>query len=319
MKNPTLKTKNTTEGEYPNEETLSIGGEEQAIDEDYIQPTKPNGDDPFSLYIKRLKKKSLLTAEEEIELAKKVKKGDQRAKNILIERNLRLVISIAKKYQNKGLPFYDLIQEGNLGLIKAVERFDPARGYRFSTYATWWIRQGISRAIADKSRAIRVPAHFFEKMNKYKKSYKDLIHNLGREPNENEIANKLGISSKSLRSISGQMRPILSLDSELKTEEGEETSLMDYIEGEYSEEPETKFEDREMKDTVDHIFMLLKPQEKKVLLMHYGIEDGTCKTLKEIGSTLGITKQRAQQLVASALKKIRESGYKESLGKYMYN
>ncbi len=299
--------------------TNSSVEEEASIYEDSdIEPEinfvkSSNKDDSLNSYMQSLKKRPLLTQEEELQIAKRVKKGDEKARTILIERNLRLVISIAKRYQNKGLSFFDLIQEGNLGLIKAVERFNPKLGYRFSTYATWWIRQAITRAIADKSRSIRVPAHFFEKVNKFNKSYKELLNILGREPSEDEMAKKLGISSKVLRNISEKMKPILSLDSEMESYDGEESSLINYIENKYSEDPELLIEKQEIKNTIKLAFKILKPQEKKVLSMHYGLNGENGKSLREIGNRLCISKQRVQQLLASSLRKIREAGYKELL------
>ena len=273
--------------------------------------------DSIKFYLKQLNLIPLLTHEEEIKLAKKVKKGDLKAKRELVRRNLRLVVSIAKKYINQGLSFLDLVQEGNLGLIRAAEKFDVDRGFKFSTYATWWVRQGITRALSDKSRTIRIPVHMVEVANKLKKATKDFILKTGREPNREELAMLLNTDIKHIQNIISSMQIPLSTDTPLGS--NEDSDLGEFIEDKFSIEPEDYLTSEELKSKIEDNLLLLNPKEKSVVILRYGLSDGAKKTLQEVGRSLGITYPRARQLLASALKKLRSPEVSSRLKEYLYN
>lgn len=273
--------------------------------------------DSIKLYLKKLTSIPLLTHEEEIKLAKKVKDGDKKAKNELVRRNLRLVVSIAKKYINQSLPFLDLIQEGNLGLIKATEKFDHSRGFKFSTYATWWIRQAITRALSDKSRTIRLPVHIVENMNKLKKAVRVFTQAIGRQPKEEELAEILNTNTKQIKNIFNSYQLPISIDSPVGT--NEEGELQELIEDKYSFEPQELLSSEDLRGEIEDTLLLLNPKEKSVVELRYGLQDGQKKTLKEVGDELGISHGRARQLQASAFKKLRNPEISSRLKGYLYN
>lgn len=276
-----------------------------------------NERDSIKLYLKQLTSIPLLTREEEIKLAKKVKRGNLNAKKELVRRNLRLVVSIAKKYVNRGLPFLDLIQEGNVGLIRGAEKFDPSRGFKFSTYATWWIRQGITRALSDKSRTIRVPVHMFESMNKLKKAVRKISQAIGREPKEEELAQYLNTDVESVQNIINSLRYTISTDTPIGTNEGSE--LQEIIENKLATEPQEYVTNEDLRYQIEDSLLQLNQKEKNVIELRYGLNDGSTRTLKEVGNELGIPYTRARQLQASALKKLRNSEVSERLKNYLYN
>ena len=278
---------------------------------------QPESDDAAKSYLKKLTSIRLLTADEEVKLAKKVKKGDLKAKQELVRRNLRLVVSVAKKYINRGFSFLDLIQEGNLGLIKAAEKFDHKRGFKFSTYATWWIRQSITRAISDKSRTIRIPVHMIENMNKLKKATRDLSNAIGREPKEEEIAEALDTDVKDIQKIISSMRLPISIDSPINSEE--EAGLGEIIENSFSEEPNDSLTANDLKNNLEDSLSLLNPREKSVVELRYGLNDGMERSLKEVSNKLEVTHTKARQLMASALKKLRTPEITNRLKTYLYN
>lgn len=273
--------------------------------------------DSIKSYLKQLSAIPLLNHEEEIKLAKKVKSGNHEAKKELVRRNLRLVVSIAKKYINQGLSFLDLVQEGNLGLIKAAEKFDVDRGFKFSTYATWWIRQGITRALSDKSRTIRVPVHVVETMNKLKKVIRDFSQSIGRQPKEEELAELLDTDVESIQHVINSMKLPVSTDMPLGT--NDEGGLLELICDKYSVEPAGDISNEDLAYEIENDMNLLKPKEKNVVELRYGFTDGEKKSLKEVGEQLGITYARARQLQASALKKLRNPEVTTRLKTYFYN
>ena len=273
--------------------------------------------DSIKLYLKQLSSIPLLTQEEEIILAKKVQTGDINAKKELVKRNLRLVVSIAKRYINRGLSFLDLIQEGNLGLIKGAEKFDPKRGFKFSTYATWWVRQAITRALSDKSRTIRIPVHMIESMNKFKKAIRDLTLAIGRQPKEEEIANLLNIDVEQIQNIINSMQLPVSIDSPIS--DSDNGDLKEVIENKFTEEPCDYIANEDLRYEIEDSLLLLNPKEKTVVELRYGLQDGEKRTLKEVGEFLGIPYTRARQLQASALKKLRDPEVSNKLKIYYYN
>ena len=263
-------------------------------------------DDSIQMYLREIGKVSLLTGEEEIDLAKKVTKGDQTARKKLTEANLRLVVSIAKKYMGRNLGLLDLIQEGNLGLFRAVEKFDWTKGYKFSTYATWWIRQAITRALADQSRTIRIPVHMVETLNKYAQAERQLVQDLGREPLPEEIAAEMGIEVEKVYHLKKISQETVSIDSPVGEDEGEDSSLGDFIVDEDTTKPNEMAGRQILKEYVGNILQDLDPREQKILKMRFGLEDGVTHTLEEVGEEFGVTRERIRQIESKALEKIRD-------------
>ncbi len=260
-------------------------------------------DDPVKVYLKEIGKVPLLTAEEEIDLAMRIAHDDPVAKRRLEEANLRLVVSIAKRYGGRGMQFLDLIQEGNLGLIKAVEKFDYTKGFKFSTYATWWIRQAITRAIADQARTIRIPVHMVETINKVKKTNSLLLHKNGREPTAEEIAAELGMSVEKVREILRVAQEPVSLETPIGEEE--DSHLGDFIPDEDALAPADAASQLLLKEALNSVLKTLTPREAKVLTLRFGLEDGHPKTLEEVGAEFNVTRERIRQIEAKALRKLR--------------
>ncbi|PSO43240.1 RNA polymerase sigma factor RpoD [Candidatus Saccharibacteria bacterium QS_5_54_17] len=273
-------------------------------------------DDSVRLYLREIGKIPLLTAEEEIELANRVREGDKDAKDKMAEANMRLVVSIAKKYVGRGLDLLDLVQEGNTGLLRAVEKFDPERGFKFSTYATWWIRQAITRAIADQSRTIRIPVHMFETINKMLRTQRRLTQDLGREPSNEEIAREMEMEVDKIDHIQKIRQEISSLDAPVRDEE-EDSKLGDFIEDEDSATPEEAATTQLLKEHVNEMLDILSPREQKILMMRFGLEDGRGRTLEEVGREFGVTRERIRQIEAKALAKLRKNRESKPLKDYL--
>ena len=284
------------------------GDIDQAIEEDFFDPRLELGtDDSIRLYLREIGRIPLLKAEEEIDLARRIARGGYDgivAKRQLVQANLRLVVSIAKKYLNRGLPFLDLIQEGNLGLIRAAEKFDPDRGYKFSTYATWWIRQGITRALADKSRTIRVPVHMVETINKFKKITRELSQGLNRRPTEHELAGAMDVSVQKVKEIVSANRTPVSLETPLGKEE--DSRLGDFIADAESAQPDSSATDELLRSDIEVVLNSLLPREREVIRLRYGLDDGRERTLEEVGQLFGITRERVRQIEFKAMRKLRQ-------------
>jgi RNA polymerase primary sigma factor len=260
-------------------------------------------DDPVKIYLKEIGRVPLLTTEEEIELAQRMAKGDPYAKKRLSEANLRLVVSIAKKYVGRGMQFLDLIQEGNLGLIKAVEKFDYTKGFKFSTYATWWIRQAITRAIADQARTIRIPVHMVETITKVKKISSQLLHENGHDPSPEEIADKLGMPVDKVREIMRVAQDPVSLETPIGEEE--DSHLGDFIPDDDAPAPAEAASHTLLKEQLNEVLSTLTDREAKVLKLRFGLEDGKARTLEEVGQRFDVTRERIRQIEAKALRKLR--------------
>ena len=274
--------------------------------EEEIDISVPEGvsiDDPVRMYLKEIGKVPLLTADEEIELAKRMEEGDVEAKKRLSEANLRLVVSIAKRYVGRGMLFLDLIQEGNLGLIKAVEKFDYRKGYKFSTYATWWIRQAITRAIADQARTIRIPVHMVETINKLIRVSRQLLQEYGREPQPEEIAAEMGISEDKVREIIKIAQEPVSLETPIGEEE--DSHLGDFIPDDDAPAPAEAAAFTLLKEQLMSVLSTLTPREEMVLKLRFGLEDGRARTLEEVGREFKVTRERIRQIEAKALRKLR--------------
>ena len=272
-------------------------------------------DDPVKVYLKEIGRVPLLTPEEEVELAIKINEGDIQAKKRLSEANLRLVVSIAKRYLGRGMQFLDLIQEGNLGLIKAVEKFDYTKGFKFSTYATWWIRQAITRAIADQARTIRIPVHMVETINKVKKVSTQILHEKGHEPTSEEIAEKLDISVDKVREIVRVAQEPVSLEPPIGEEE--DSHLGDFIPDSDTPAPADEASHALLKEQLDEVLSTLTPREAKVLRLRFGLEDGKSRTLEEVGSEFKVTRERIRQIEAKALRKLRHPSRSKKLKDYL--
>ncbi len=272
-------------------------------------------EDPVRMYLKEIGKVPLLTAEEEIELAKRMEKGDEEAKNALAEANLRLVVSIAKRYVGRGMLFLDLIQEGNLGLIKAVEKFDYRKGYKFSTYATWWIRQAITRAIADQARTIRIPVHMVETINKLIRVSRQLLQTLGREPSPEEIAAEMNIPEEKVREILKISQEPVSLETPIGEEE--DSHLGDFIEDDNVPAPAEAATQMLLREQLDKVLDSLTDREKKVLRLRFGLDDGRQRTLEEVGKEFNVTRERIRQIEAKALRKLRHPSRSKQLKDYL--
>ncbi|WP_422444169.1 RNA polymerase sigma factor RpoD [Thermoanaerobacterium sp. DL9XJH110] len=290
----------------------------EEIPEEEIDLSVPEGvaiDDPVRMYLKEIGKVPLLSAEEEIELAKRIEKGDKEAKRRLAEANLRLVVSIAKKYVGRGMLFLDLIQEGNLGLIKAVEKFDYRKGYKFSTYATWWIRQAITRAIADQARTIRIPVHMVETINKLIRVSRQLLQELGREPLPEEIAEEMEIPVEKVREIMKIAQEPVSLETPIGEEE--DSHLGDFIPDEDAQAPADAAAYLLLKEQLEDVLETLTPREEKVLRLRFGLDDGKPRTLEEVGQVFGVTRERIRQIEAKALRKLRHPSRSKKLKDFL--
>ncbi len=270
---------------------------------------------PVKTYLRGIGKIRLLTAAEEIQLAKKIEKGDLSAKNRLIEANLRLVVSVAKKYVSRGMLFLDLIQEGNLGLIRAVDKYDYKRGFKFSTYATWWIRQAVTRSIADQARTIRIPVHMVENVNKYIRIQKHLLQKLGREPNSEEIAELLGVTPDRVREIMKIAQETISLDTPIG--EDEETHLSDFVEDLEIEAPPDAADFSMLQKHLQIVLGTLKDRERKIIKLRYGLLDGLPRTLEEVGREFNLTRERIRQIEFKALCKLRSTKHNSSLKDFL--
>ena len=271
--------------------------------EDLSVPEGINVDDHVRMYLKEIGKVPLLSADEEIEYARLMSEGDEEAKKKLTEANLRLVVSIAKRYVGRGMLFLDLIQEGNLGLIKAVEKFDYTKGYKFSTYATWWIRQAITRAIADQARTIRIPVHMVETINKLIRVSRQLLQELGREPSPEEIAKEMGMSLEKVREIMKIAQEPVSLETPIGEEE--DSHLGDFIPDDDAPAPSEAASFMLLKEQLMDVLNTLTPREEKVLRLRFGLEDGRARTLEEVGGVFDVTRERIRQIEAKALRKLR--------------
>ena len=271
--------------------------------------------DPVRMYLKEIGRINLLTSDEEFEYAKRAEEGDEEAKRMLAESNLRLVVSIAKRYVGRGMLFLDLIQEGNIGLMKAVDKFDPTKGYKFSTYATWWIRQAITRAIADQARTIRVPVHMVETINKLARVQRQLTQDLNREPTDEEIAKKLGISIEKVREVYKISQDPVSLETPIGEED--DFHLGDFIKDERTMGPEEYATIEMLKEELQGVLGTLTDREEKVLRLRFGLDDGQCRTLEEVGQIFGVTRERIRQIEAKALRKLRHPSRSRKLKDFL--
>jgi len=300
------------------EEPEILEKEEITADEVDIDLTIPDGisiDDPVRMYLKEIGRVPLLTGDEEIKLAQRMEQGDEEAKRRLAEANLRLVVSIAKRYVGRGMLFLDLIQEGNLGLIKAVEKFDYNKGYKFSTYATWWIRQAITRAIADQARTIRIPVHMVETINKLIRVSRQLLQELGREPLPEEIAKEMDISVERVREIMKIAQEPVSLETPIGEEE--DSHLGDFIEDQDAQAPAEAASFMLLKEQLEEVLDTLTPREEKVLRLRFGLDDGRARTLEEVGQHFGVTRERIRQIEAKALRKLRHPSRSKKLKDFL--
>ena len=277
--------------------------ENENLDEDISNIDQISLDDPVKVYLKDIGRVPLLSGNEEVELALKISEGDDAAKKRLTEANLRLVVSIAKKYVGRGMHFLDLIQEGNVGLIKAVEKFDHTKGFKFSTYATWWIRQAITRAIADQARTIRIPVHMVETINRLKKVQSQLLHENGQEPTEEMIAERMELSVERVREIMRVAQEPVSMETPIGPEE--DSRLMDFIRDEDAMAPDDAALKTITNEDIDNVLHTLTPREEAVIRLRFGLKDGRCHTLEEVGSEFNVTRERIRQIEAKALRKLR--------------
>ena len=299
------------------DEASSDGSKKEEVlvlnDEDLTKDVNIN--DPVRMYLKEIGRISLLTPEEEMDLSVRVADGDEEARNILAESNLRLVVSIAKRYVGRGLLFLDLIQEGNIGLMKAVEKFDFGKGYKFSTYATWWIRQAITRALADQARTIRVPVHMVETINKMARIQRQMTLELNREPSDEELAKKMGISVDKVREVIKISQDPVSLETPIGEED--DSHLGDFIKDESSLSPEEYATNEILKEEIKSVLSTLQPREQQVLELRFGLIDGTSYTLEEVGKRFNVTRERIRQIEAKALRKLRHPSRAKKLKDFM--
>ena len=331
MANKTEKfTSEDLENQDENSEILINRINEESEDEDLIMSVEEpktaenvssiNADDSVKIYLQQIGKIPLLTAEQELDVAKKIKeKNDEHAKEVLVNANLRLVVSSAKKYIGRGLSFLDLIQEGNMGLMKAAEKFDYAKGYKFSTYATWWIQQSITRAIADKSRIIRLPVHMIETLSKIKKVTVDLTTETGKVPSKEEIAYRVGIPVNKLTSLIKAAQSTISIETPA-TAKDESSKLGDFIVDESTISPDTRVSQENLFEDIQKMLNQLSPKERDVLIMRYGLnDDGNRKTLEEIGSRYGVSRERIRQIENRAISKLKKLCKNNNLSKGLKN
>ena len=306
----------TDDDDIPDEELLL--SDEDEVDMENLDLSIPDGisiEDPVRMYLKEIGKVPLLSAEEEIELAKRMENGDQEAKKRLAEANLRLVVSIAKRYVGRGMLFLDLIQEGNLGLIKAVEKFDYRKGYKFSTYATWWIRQAITRAIADQARTIRIPVHMVETINKLIRVSRQLLPELGREPTPEEISEEMGMPVDRVREILKISQEPVSLETPIGEEE--DSHLGDFIQDDNVPVPAEAASFTLLREQLVEVLGTLTEREQKVLRLRFGLDDGRARTLEEVGKEFNVTRERIRQIEAKALRKLRHPSRSRKLKDYL--
>ena len=307
--------------EVVSEDSAAAAGGEKIEEEENLvlsdeEITKDiNINDPVRMYLKEIGRISLLSSDEEMDLSVRIANGDEAAKNVLAESNLRLVVSIAKRYVGRGLLFLDLIQEGNIGLMKAVEKFDYGKGYKFSTYATWWIRQAITRALADQARTIRVPVHMVETINKMARVQRQMTLELNREPSDEELAEKMGISVEKVREVMKISQDPVSLDTPIGEED--DSHLGDFIKDERSMSPEEYATNEILKEEIQNVLMTLQEREREVLELRFGLVDGTSHTLEEVGKKFNVTRERIRQIEAKALRKLRHPSRAKKLKDFL--
>jgi len=302
-------------GDGASAKTAKVKGRSGGSEDELAVPEGVSVDDPVRMYLKEIGRVPLLTPEQEVELAMRVEAGDEEAKRRLAEANLRLVVSIAKRYVGRGMLFLDLIQEGNLGLIKAVEKFDYRKGYKFSTYATWWIRQAITRAIADQARTIRIPVHMVETINKLIRIQRQLLQELGREPTPEEIAREMDLTEDRVREIMKISQEPVSLETPIGEEE--DSHLGDFIQDEDAQAPADAASFMLLKEQLEEVLETLAPREEKVLRLRFGLDDGRTRTLEEVGKVFDVTRERIRQIEAKALRKLRHPSRSKKLKDYL--
>ncbi|MBQ3470673.1 RNA polymerase sigma factor RpoD [Candidatus Saccharibacteria bacterium] len=307
--------------DFDEPETDDLENEEELSDEE-LAITAENvdafADDSVRLYLREIGKIPLLTPEEEADLAQRIVKGDQKAKNKMVEANMRLVVSIAKRYGGRGLDFLDLIQEGNTGLLRAVEKFDPEKGFKFSTYATWWVRQAITRAIADQARTIRIPVHMVETINKVLRTTRKLTSELNREPTNEEIAKELNIEPEKVDYVMRIKQDIASLDASVGRDGDDEDSVLgDFVEDEERDSPEESASNQILKEQLSEIIATLTDREQKIIRLRFGIGGGKPHTLEEVGNEFDVTRERIRQIEAKALAKLRKNKDTKKLHEYL--
>ncbi|QWU14977.1 RNA polymerase primary sigma factor [Paenibacillus sophorae] len=299
----------------PNDENESGDGDDFSFDDDLSLPPGIKINDPVRMYLKEIGRVPLLSADDEVELAMRIKNGDEEAKRRLAEANLRLVVSIAKRYVGRGMLFLDLIQEGNMGLIKAVEKFDHNKGFKFSTYATWWIRQAITRAIADQARTIRIPVHMVETINKLIRVSRQLLQELGREPTPEEIAAEMELSVEKVREIMKIAQEPVSLETPIGEED--DSHLGDFIEDQEALAPADAAAYELLKEQLEDVLDTLTEREENVLRLRFGLDDGRTRTLEEVGKVFGVTRERIRQIEAKALRKLRHPSRSKRLKDFL--
>ena len=307
--------------DFDEPESGDLADEEELSDEDLaitVENVDSFADDSVRLYLREIGKIPLLSAEEEQELAQRIVKGDKKAKDKMVESNMRLVVSIAKRYGGRGLDFLDLIQEGNTGLLRAVEKFDPEKGFKFSTYATWWIRQAITRAIADQARTIRIPVHMVETINKVLRTTRKLTTELNREPTNEEIAKELDMEPEKVDYVMRIKQDIASLDASVGHEGDDEDSVLgDFVEDEERDSPEDSAANQIFKEQLAEILSTLSEREQKIIRLRFGIGGGRPHTLEEVGNEFAVTRERIRQIEAKALSKLRKNKDTKKLHEYL--
>ncbi|MBS4176307.1 RNA polymerase sigma factor RpoD [Lederbergia citrea] len=303
------------EGENPNTNQIQKESEEEFDLNDLSVPPGVKINDPVRMYLKEIGRVDLLSGEEEVALAKRIEAGDEEAKKRLAEANLRLVVSIAKRYVGRGMLFLDLIQEGNMGLIKAVEKFDYDKGFKFSTYATWWIRQAITRAIADQARTIRIPVHMVETINKLIRVQRQLLQDLGREPSPEEIAEEMDLTPEKVREILKIAQEPVSLETPIGEED--DSHLGDFIEDQEATSPSEHAAYELLKEQLEDVLDTLTDREENVLRLRFGLDDGRTRTLEEVGKVFGVTRERIRQIEAKALRKLRHPSRSKRLKDFL--